>query len=77
MSRALFPACASFGPLCLAMGRLFPNREGLPFAFVFLAFPGALMTVAALHLLFRMLCDLERTRSLDKQSTESTPQDPA
>ncbi len=70
MSRVLFPACASFGPMCLAMGCLFPNREGLPYGFVFLAFPGALMTVAALHILFRMLLSLERMPSVTDPSTE-------
>lgn len=44
MLKAMFPACASFGPLFMVMGFLMPNRgEGLPIGF-FLAAPGALMT---------------------------------
>ena len=76
MSRALFPACASFGPLFMTMGCLLPNRSGQSWGFL-IALPGALMTATALQTLFRMLCDLERMRSVDKPSTESTTQDPA
>ena len=75
MSRALFPACASFGPLFIAMGCIY-QRSGQSWGFL-LAYPGAVMTATALQTLFRMMCELERTRSLDKPSTESTPQDPA
>ena len=62
MSKFLFPVYASFGPLFIAMGCLFPNRGGAPYGF-FVAFPGALMTSAALLIIFRTLTTLERTTS--------------
>ena len=62
MSKTLFPVCASFGPLFVAMGSLFPNRGDAPYGF-FMAVPGALMTSAALLIIFRALTALERTTS--------------
>lgn len=58
MSKALFPTLACFGPLFIAMGCLFPTREGFPFG-VLLAFPGALMTSMAMIILFRSVMVLE------------------
>ena len=52
MARTLFPVCASFGPVFMAMGNLFPNRDGFSLGFV-VALPGALMVSAALIILFR------------------------
>lgn len=52
--QALFPACASFGPLMLAMGSLFPNRDGAPYG-LFVTLPGGLMTTAGLLILFRAM----------------------
>jgi len=54
LSKALFPACASFGPIMLAMGCLFPNRDGAPYGLI-MTLPGALMTTAALLIIFRAL----------------------
>ena len=62
MSKTLFPVFASFGPLFIAMGCLFPSRGDAPYGF-FVAMPGALMTSAALLIIFRMLATLERTTS--------------
>ncbi len=59
MSKSLFPVCASFGPTFMALGLLFPNRGGFPYGLL-MAGPGALMTSAAMMLLFRMLVKLER-----------------
>lgn len=67
MSKTLFPVCASFGPLFIAMGCLFPNRADAPYGF-FIALPGALMTSAALLIIFRALTTLERT------TTTGTPE---
>lgn len=53
MLKTMFPVCASFGPLFIAMGSLFPDRLGsLGF---FIAAPGAFMTSAALITIFRAL----------------------
>lgn len=54
MSKSLFPVCASFGPTFMALGLLFPNRGGFPYG-VLMALPGALMTSAAMMILFRLL----------------------
>ncbi len=71
MSKALFPACASFGPLFIAMGSLFPNRgDTLPFGF-FLAATGALATSAALIILFREVNSSEKAPVTAKQSIDS------
>lgn len=53
MLKTCFPVCASFGPLFIAMGNLFPNRLG-PVG-LFVAIPGAFMTSAALITIFRAL----------------------
>ena len=45
----LFPVCASFGPLFIAMGSIYPNGG---YGFLISA-PGALMTSAALMTIFR------------------------
>jgi uncharacterized membrane protein len=72
MSKAVFPACASFGPILIAMGSLFPNRgDTLPFGF-FVAAMGALVTSAALIILFRAVNSHEQTPVATKQSTEPT-----
>lgn len=71
MLKAMFPACASFGPLFMVMGFLMPNRgEGLPIGF-FLAFPGALMTSAALNALYRSLHLQERSACAIPQTVET------
>lgn len=51
MSNAAFPALASFGPLFIAAGFLVPTY---PYG-CFVAFPGALMTSAALLIVFRQV----------------------
>ena len=56
MSNSAFPALASFGPVFMAAGFLVPTY---PYG-CFIAFPGALMTSAALLILFRMLTVLGR-----------------
>ena len=61
MSKTFFPVYAGFGPFFVAMGSLFPNRDA-PYGF-FVALPGALMTSAALLIMFRALTTLERTSS--------------
>lgn len=71
MSKNLFPACASFGPLFIAMGSLFPNRaETVPFNFL-VAATGALATSAALIMLFRAVNSAEKAPDASKQSIES------
>ncbi len=70
MSKALFPACASFGPLFIAMSSLFPNRgDTLPFGF-FLAATGAMATSAALMILFREVSSLAKTPVTTGQSID-------
>ncbi len=64
MSKTFFPVCASFGPLFIAMGSLFPNRGDAPYGF-FVALPGALMTSAALLIIFRVQTTPERTTSTE------------
>ena len=64
--KTTFPVCASFGPVMLALGSLSPNREGMPYGLL-LAIPGALMTSAALIMVFRSLASLEAS------STSSEP----
>lgn len=54
ISKSLFPACASFGPVFLAFGSLFPNRGGWPIGGI-VALVGAFMTSAAMMILFRLL----------------------
>lgn len=72
MSKTVFPACASFGPLFIAMGSLYPNRgDMLPIGF-FIAAAGALLTSAALIILFRAVISHEQTPAATQQSTEPT-----
>lgn len=54
LSKELFPACASFGPIMIAMGQGLPIRDGIPYGLI-LSVPGAFATVAALMILFREL----------------------
>ncbi len=68
MLKALFPVCASSGPLFMVMGFLLPSQA--PYGY-FIAVPGALMTSAALHIIFRTLTALERAPSTIQQSNES------
>ncbi|WLD12376.1 hypothetical protein [Planctellipticum variicoloris] len=71
MLKAMFPACASFGPLFMVMGFLMPNRgEGLPISF-FLAVPGALMTTIALNMLYRAVTSLERPAGMTTTTAET------
>lgn len=60
MLRTMFPVCASFGPIFIALGCLFPHREGFSWGFLISA-PGALMTAMALSFLFQRLNALEKT----------------
>ena len=53
MSKAVFPPCASFGPLFIAIGHLLPAREA-PWGF-FPAVLGAVMTSVALMIIHREL----------------------
>ncbi len=76
LAKAIFPACASFGPIMLAMGSLFPNRDGTPYG-VIMTFPGALMTTAALLILFRTLASLERSTNSSENAVESQQKDAA
>lgn len=76
MSKTLFPACASFGPLFIAMGSLFPNRDGVPYGFIVAAL-GALATTAALLIIFRVLVVSEKTSSTVAQSLGSKAQESA
>ena len=75
MLKPFFPVCASFGPLFIAMGSVFPNRSG-PYGF-FIAAPGALMTSVALIMIFRALTALESNPSAIKQSIQSKTQESA
>jgi hypothetical protein len=51
LSKALLPACASFGPIMIALGQVFPNRDGIAYGFI-ARFPNPFATVAALMILF-------------------------
>jgi hypothetical protein len=57
LSKAMFPACASFGPIMIAIGQGAPNRDGIPYGFI-ASFPGAFATVAALMIIFRELTSI-------------------
>lgn len=59
MAKALFPMCASFGPMFMALSTMFPHRDGFSYA-VYMAVPGALMVSAALNILFRELVSREK-----------------
>jgi hypothetical protein len=54
LMKAIFPACACFGPTMLAMGALIPNRDGMPYGLI-VTLPGAAMTITALMILFRAI----------------------
>ena len=66
MLKVMFPVCASFGPLFMVMGLLFPRQaphgilSAVPLMF---AVPGALMTSLALLTIHKSLSALERTPS--------------
>jgi len=51
-AKTSFPVCASFGPGMLAMASLYPNDVRL-LRFLVFAVPGAILTSAALMILFR------------------------
>jgi len=76
LAKAIFPACASFGPIMLAMGSLYPNRDGTPYGLI-MSFPGALMTTAALLIVFRTLTSLETSTPSSEQSMKSKHRDAA
>ena len=61
---ALFPACATLGPVFLMIGILSLNRQE-PYGSS-LVVTGGLMISAALHILFRMLT--HKTISVDRRS---------
>lgn len=60
MGKTLFPMCASFGPAFLALGHVFPHREGFPVGLL-MALPGAVMVSLALNILYREVTARERT----------------
>ena len=65
MSReALFPACASFGPILIVMGCVFPPNLGS-----FAAFFGAGATSYALLTLYKMLAELHPQADAPQTST--------
>jgi hypothetical protein len=76
LAKASFSACASFGPIMLAMGSLFPNRDGTPYGLI-ITIPGAMMTTAALLIVFRSLTSLETSTSSSENSIESKDGDAA
>ncbi|MEZ6128377.1 MAG: hypothetical protein R3C59_06825 [Planctomycetaceae bacterium] len=76
LAKAIFPACATFGPIMLALGSLFPNRDGTPYGLT-MTFPGALMTTAALLIVFRALTTLQKTSGSSEQFMESNNRDAA
>lgn len=67
LMKTTFPVCASFGPVMLALGSLPPNRDGMPYGLL-LAIPGALMTSAALMMVFRSLVALETSSTSPEPS---------
>lgn len=70
LMKTTFPACASFGPVMLALGSLPPNREGMSVGLL-LAIPGALMTSAALLVVFRSLAALETSSTTPEPSLKT------
>lgn len=70
LMKTTFPACASFGPVMLALGSLPPSREGMPYGLL-LAIPGALMTSAALLMVFRSLAALETSSTTPEPSLKT------
>lgn len=64
--KALFPACATLGPVFTLIGVLSLNRqESYGQSLVVM---GGLLTSAALHILFRMVATQQRTGSVDYRS---------
>jgi hypothetical protein len=59
---ALFPACATLGPVFLLIGILSLNREESYGSS--LVIMGCLMTSAALHILFRMVATQQKANSV-------------
>jgi hypothetical protein len=59
MAKTLFPMCASFGPMFMALAHGFPHREGFSYGLL-MAVPGALMVSAALSIRFRELVTREK-----------------
>ena len=57
MSKWFYP-CATFGPLFIAMGLIYPPGWGF-----IVSLPGALMTMAALLMLYRQHASIQRMLS--------------
>ncbi|HBJ37180.1 MAG TPA: hypothetical protein DDZ51_20985 [Planctomycetaceae bacterium] len=74
MLKTLFPACASFGPLFIAMGHLFPSRADTVAITFLVGATGALMTSAALIMLFQTVNSTAKASDASKQSIESKKQ---
>ena len=66
MSKALFPACAYFGPFITVNGFLLPAPYGY-----FVALPGALMTSVALHIIYRAMTTVDRRSPFDAGTTSN------
>jgi hypothetical protein len=73
LSKAMFPACASFGPIMIAMGQGLPIRDGIPYGFI-LSVPGAFATVAALMILFRELNSINEKLTAAASKNTDLPQ---
>ena len=71
MLKNLFPACASFGPLAIVIGNSVPSRPDTVFYSTLVGGTGALMTSAALMMLFRMISSTSKAPNESKQSIES------
>lgn len=67
----LFPACASFGPMFVAMGCMFPNRGGVAYGLL-MSVPGAFMTTAALMMIFRECTSINKKLSDAAVARESS-----
>lgn len=70
LMKTTFPACACFGPVMLALGALPPNRDGMPLGFI-MAIPGALMTSAALLMVFRTFASLDASTASSKDAIKA------
>lgn len=68
LMRDAFAPCACFGPTMLALGSLMPNRDGMPFGLI-VTIPGALMTSAALMILFRNIRSLKASTTSPERSS--------
>lgn len=64
--KALFPACATFGPVFMLIGILALNRQASYGSS--LVVTGGLLTSAALHILFQMLNAQQKATSADHRS---------